>query len=146
MERTLADVVLSVLSKKAPDELADFSVVVAGFDASPRAHRRAQRGADEDSASMIAASGEVLSGIVLAVGADMAKDLLKDGLVSGVKSGWGRFRRRLRSNTTLPALSDDRVEGFRLRAAALFVEYGAPGDRAGELADELIEQWPSAPG
>jgi hypothetical protein len=148
-DRTLADVATAVLQDTAPDQLRDFHVVMRGFDASPEAHERAQRGVREESAAGAALAGEVIGGIILAVGADLAKDLLKDAVVAGAKRvrrtvlGFAR-RRRVTSGTVLPGLPASWAEEFRMRAAALSVEYGASAEEAKEMADSFVRQWPSA--
>jgi hypothetical protein len=146
----LAEVAAAVLRDVAPDQLGDFHVVTQGFDASPRAHLRAQRGVTEESASGAAIAGEVLGGIVLAVGADLAKDLLKNAVVAGAKRARRgvlglRRRPRVTSETVLPTLGSSRVEAFRTEATELLVEYGASAEEAKALADSFVRRWPTEP-
>jgi hypothetical protein len=147
-DRTLGEVARAVLRDAAPDQLGDFHVVRPGFDASPRAHLRAQRGVTEESASGAAIAGEVIGGIVLAVGAGLAKDLLKDAIVAGTKRTrrglLSVFRRsRVTSETVLPTLDPSRAEAFRMRASALLVEYGVSAEEAKTMADSFLRQWPT---
>jgi hypothetical protein len=141
---TLGGLATAVLRDCAPDQLGDFPIVLRGFDASPRGHERAQRGVREESASGAALAGEVIGSIVLAVGADLLKDLLVDGAKqAGRKLMRLRRRPRVTSSTVLPELDASRMDQVRLRAAALLCEYGLPAEEAQAMADSFVQQWPA---
>lgn len=140
---TLGELAEAVLRDIAPDELDDFDLVVKGFDASPRAHERAQRGVDEETAAGLAEVGEVLGGIVLAVGTDLIKEATENGLkTSGRRALDMLRRRRSTSDTELPVLTDEKANGLRLRARDLALEFGASPDVAASIADAMSTRWP----
>lgn len=143
----MGDLATAVLSDVAPEELADFDTVLRGFDTSARAHQRAQHGVEQETATGIAEAGEVLGGIVLAAGSDLLKDAVKDGAKRSGRRIASLFprRSRARSSTPLPPLSPDRAEKFRVRAAELCAQYGAPPATARAIAESVVARWPSAP-
>jgi hypothetical protein len=146
VEKTLAELVEAVLAEVAPEELADLPLALRAHDASRRPHIRAQTGVNEEAATGPLAAGEILSGIVIAVGADLATEVILVGLRSAGRKGLAlvrRRRQRVRSTDPLPALKFEDAAAFRTRAAELSKEYGAPTDTAEKIADSIVNRWPS---
>lgn len=142
--RRIVDIARDVVADLDPDELADFDLVAEAFAADPRAAGRAPRPLDEPTASGTLSAGEVLASFVLAVGVDLSKDLIVNGVRHGVRSAssWWRNRgKKVTIEDVPPPIPEDAIDTVEAQLVELGIARGGSPELARSMARAMVTRW-----